>query len=359
MRIGLFGFPQTGKTTLFQLLTGATEPATHMARGEARVGVSRVPDPRLDSLTSLYNPKKKTPATVEYLDLAAVNKGDALDVLPLDQLRSVSAVAHVVRAFNDDAIPHSEGPVDPARDAATMETELILADHTTAERRIDKLEQIVKKTRRDEDVRELDLLRRCLDTLEQDRPLRNLELTADEDKLLRGFTFLSMKPLLIVVNADEADASRLDGGAAAFGLESFEDRPGTHVVAMSAKIESEIAQLDVDDADVFRGELGIGEPALDRIIRASYHLLGRMSFFTVGEDECRAWTIGRGTKAHDAAAAIHSDIQRGFIRAEVLPHDDLVTAGTWAACRDAGKVRLEGKEYVVQDGEIVHFRFNV
>jgi len=265
----------------------------------------------------------------------------------------------VVRAFNDDAVPHNEGPVDPARDVATMETELILADHAIAEKRIEKLELLIKKTKRDEDVRELDLLRRCLETLERDEPLRNLELNAEDSKRLRGFTFLSRKPLLIIVNADEADASRLDDGPSAFGLETFDGKPATQIVAMSAKIESEIAQLDSDDAETFRDELGIDEPAIDRMIRGSYRLLGRMSFFTVGEDECRAWTIDHGTRAHDAAAAIHSDIQRGFIRAEVLPHEDLVIAGNWAACRGAGKIRLEGKDYVVQDGEIVHFRFNV
>jgi GTP-binding protein YchF len=307
----------------------------------------------------MYRPRKITPATIEYLDLAAVTKGEALDVLPLEQLRTVSALAHVVRAFTDDAVPHSEGPVDPARDVATMETELILADHAIAERRIEKLELLIKKTKRDEDVRELDLLRRCLETLERDEPLRNLELNEEDGKRLRGFTFLSRKPLLIIVNADEADASRLDDGARAFGLEAFEGKPATQIVGMSAKIESEIAQLDFEDAETFRDELGIEEPAIDRMIRASYRLLGRMSFFTVGEDECRAWTIDHGTRAHDAAATIHTDIQRGFIRAEVLHHEDLIVAGNWAACRGAGKIRLEGKDYVVQDGEIVHFRFNV
>ncbi len=358
MKIGLFGFPLTGKTTLFELLTGAAAQAQH-GRGEGQVGICKVPDPRLDKLTEMYSPKKHTPATIECVDVAGVEKGQAAKALPLDQLRTVDALAHVVRAFEDEAVPHSEGPIDPLRDAISMEAELILADMVVVEKRVEKLTLNVKKMNKAEDKRDLELMKRCLACLEEEQPLRNLEMTEDEVASLRGYTFLSMKPLLVVVNAGEDAADKLDGGAAAFGLSEFEGKPKTYVTALSAKIEAEIAQLDAEDAEVFRSDLGITEPALDRMIRASYDLLGRMSFFTAGEDECRAWTIRKGTIARKAAGAIHSDIERGFIRAEIIAHTDLVEAGSWAAGRDKGTLRLEGKEYVMQDGDVVNFRFNV
>ena len=358
MRIALFGFPMTGKSTLFTLLTGV-EPPAHAPRGEAHPGVAKVPDPRLVRLEEMYKPKKFTPATVEYFDLAGVEKGEAADVLPLDKLRTADALAHVVRAFEDESVAHSEGSVDPARDCETMETELLLADHTIAERRVGKLERLVHKVHRDEERRELQLLRRCLESLERGVPLRNVEFSGDELHVLRGFTFLTLKPLLVIVNADESDASRLGDGAEGFGLGEFSARPATEVVAMSANIESEIGQLDRADADAFRSDLGIHEPALERIIQASYHLLGRISFFTVGDDEVRAWTIADRTGAQRAAGAVHSDIERGFIRAELVPYDDLMAAGSWAACRDAGTLRLEGRDYMVQDGDVINFRFNV
>jgi hypothetical protein len=358
MRIGLFGFPRTGKSTLFRLATGAAA-STHVARGEATVGVARVGDARLDRLSAMYRPKKTTPATVEYVDLVGVEKGEAAEALPLEQLRVVDALAHVVRAFRDDSIPHAEGTVDPARDVSTMETELVLADHTIAERRIEKLEAIVKKANKEDDRKELEILRRCLEALEREVPLREVAFPEEDLRRLRGYTFLSLKPLLVVVNADEADAALLARGADAFGLGAFLEKPNTEVVALSAKIEAEIAQLDAADAAAFQKDLGIAEPALVRMIRASYHLLGRISFFTVGEDECRAWTLRAGTHARAAAGVIHSDIERGFIRAELVHYDDLMAAGTWAACRDRGTLRLEGKDYVLRDGDVVQFRFNV
>jgi GTP-binding protein YchF len=356
MRIGLFGFPQTGRSTLFGLLTGTDARAS---RGELQVGVSRVPEPRLDRLAALYKPRKVTPATIEYLDLVGVNKGEAADVLPLDQLRFADALAHVVRGFEDESVHHVEGSVDPARDVATMETELLLADHSIAERRIEKLEPIVSKTNRNEEKKELALLRAVLSGLERGTPLRDAEFSPEDEKLLRGFTFLTLKPLLVVVNADEKDAARLDEGAAAFGLADYAGRPSTEAVALSAKIEAEIAGLDAEHAAEFRADLGIREPALDRMIRASYRLLGRVSFFTVGEDECRAWTVRRETRARNAAGTIHSDIEKGFIRAEVVPCQALLDAGSWSTARERGALRLEGQDYRIQDGDIAHFRFNV
>jgi GTP-binding protein YchF len=256
-------------------------------------------------------------------------------------------------------VPRSKGSIDPASDVAAMETEFILADLIVAEKRTEKLELQITKTNRDEDKKELALFRRIIEALEAETPLRNLEFNEQEQFKLRGYTFLSLKPLLIAVNADEEDAPHLARGAAAFNLEDFERHPQTEVVALSAKIEAEIAQLGAEDAQGFMEDLGISEPALERMIRASYRLLGRVSFFTVGQDECRAWTIRIGTPARAAAGTIHSDIERGFIRAELVGFEELVTAGSWSACRDRGTLRLEGKNYVMQDGDIVDFRFNV
>ena len=358
MKIGLFGFPMTGKSTLFQILTGV-EPSAHAAPGDSQLGMTRVPDPRLTRLSSMYSPKKTTTATIEYLDLVGMEKGQAAKVLPLDQLRTADALAHVVRAFEDDNLPHSEGSIDPARDVAQMETEFILADLIVAEKRCEKLALQVKKTNTTEDKKELALFGRVVAALEAEQPLRDVEFSADETHTLRGYTFLSLKPLLVVINAGESDAARLDEGPAAFGLEEIAGKPSTEVVALSARIEAEIAELDDDDAASFRADLGITEPALDRLIRGSYALLGQISFFTVGEDECRAWTIRSGTVARRAAGAIHSDIERGFIRAELIAYDDLIEAGSWNAGKDKGTLRLEGKEYVMADGDVVNFRFNV
>lgn len=358
MKIGLFGFPMTGKSTLFRILTGV-EPAAHAAPGEAQIGMTRVPDSRLTKLSSMYSPKKTTPATIEYLDLAGMEKGQAAKVLPLDQLRTTDALAHVVRAFTDENLPHPEGSIDAARDVAVMETEFILADQIVAEKRREKLALQITKTHLPEDKKELVLFERVIAALEAETALRNVEFNADERHKLRGYTFLSLKPLLVVINADESDAGKLDGGPAAFGLADVAGKPHTEVVALSAKIEAEIAELDDDDAATFRADLGIAEPALDRLIRASYHLLGRISFFTVGDDECRAWTIRRGTVARKAAGEVHSDIERGFIRAELIAYEDLISAGSWNAGKEKGTLRLEGKEYAMADGDVVNFRFNV
>jgi GTP-binding protein YchF len=357
MQIALFGFPMTGKTTLFTLLTGI-EPAHH-ARNEVQIGIAKVPDPRLDKLTAMYNPKKRVPATVEYMDIAGIEKGEAAKVLPVDKLRSADALAHVVRGFKDETVVHSEGSIDPARDVLAMETEFILADMVVVEKRIEKLKLQIMKVQDADDKKELAVMERCLEALEAETPLRNLDLSEDDLRRIRGYTFLSLKPLLVVVNADEDDAGKLAEGAEAFGLGELEQRPGTHVIALSAKIEAEIAQLDEDESAEFRADLGIGEPALDRTIQGSYDLLGLIAFFTVGEDECRAWTIRKGTVAQKAAGVIHSDIERGFIRAELVAYDDLMAAGAWNVCRDQGTLRLEGKEYVFQDGDVVNFRFNV
>jgi len=268
---------------------------------------------------------------------------------------------HVVHAFRDQSVPHPAGSIDPARDAQAMEDELILADLGVAERRIERLDKDLKKGRSAELEKERDLVHRCQRALEEGKPLRALELTGEDLKRLRGFQFLSAKPLLLVINLDEADlsdvGSTVEKAADKSGLTGFLAHASTRAVALCAKIELEIAQLEGDDAKAFLSDLGLSESGLDRVIRTSYDLLGHMSFFTVGEDECRAWSIARGTTAQVAAGEIHTDIQRGFIRAEVVAYDALMKRGSMAACRDHGEVRLEGKEYVVQDGDIINFRF--
>jgi GTP-binding protein YchF len=268
---------------------------------------------------------------------------------------------HVVRAFRDESIPHVQGSVAPARDAQAMEDELILADLGVAERRLERIERDLKKARSADLERERDLMVRCKESLEHGTPLRALGLAGDEPKRLRGFQFLSAKPLLIVINLEESDlresGSDVARAAALTKLTEFLSRAATGAVPLCAKIELEIAELEPADADAFLSDLGLHESGLDRVVRASYDLLGYISFFTVGEDECRAWSIPRGTSAQDAAGEIHSDIARGFIRAEVVGYDHLIARGSMAACREHGEVRLEGKEYVVQDGDIINFRF--
>jgi GTP-binding protein YchF len=361
LRAALIGFGSTGKTTLFQLMTTARASP---GKGDVAIGISKVPDARLDRLTAMYNPKKRVPATVEFSDLAAAAQaGGAKALVDVVAYKNADALVHVVRAFEDPAVAHPSGSVDPARDAQAMEDELILADLGVAERRLERLEKDLKKSRTAELERERDVLTLCKSALEEGRPLRALELKGEDLKRLRGFQFLSAKPLLVVINLDEAALTK--GGAATdvdrisqtTGLKPFLTRAGTAAAAVCAKIELEIAQLEAADAAAFLADLGLAESGLDRVIRASYDLLGYISFFTVGEDECRAWSIPRGTPAQLAAGEIHSDIARGFIRAEVVGYDALVGRGSMAACRDHGEVRLEGKEYIVQDGDIINFRF--
>ena len=359
LRAALIGFGQTGKTTLFQLMTSAREPArASHGKAEATIGISKVPDARLDRLTAMYNPKKRVAATIEFADLAMpVQAGAAQALVDVAAFKNADALVHVLRAFADPTVAHPAGSVNPARDAQSMEDELILADLGVTERRLERVEKDLKKGKSPELEREKAVLTQCKAALEEGRPLRSLTLQGDDLRRLRGFQFLSAKPLLIVLNVDEAHVSDdLQKAADAAGLTPFLSRAATGAVAVCAKIELEIAQLEPADAAAFLADLGLKESGLDRVIRASYELLGYISFFTVGEDECRAWSIPRNLTAPAAAGEIHSDIQRGFIRAEVVSYDALMTRGTMAACRDHGEVRLEGKEYIVVDGDIINFR---
>jgi GTP-binding protein YchF len=358
LRAGLIGFPSSGKTALFQLLTSAREAPRPSGKQEANVGVSRVPDERLDRLTALFNPKKHVPATVEFADMggATTGKSGAAALLDVAAFRNADALLHVVRMFRDPSVPHAAGSVDPARDVRTMEDEVILADLGVVERRLERLEKDLKKQANPELKKEQEILQACRTALEAGKPLRDLELAGEDLRRLRGFQFLSSKPLLIVLNLDEADLAQADRAVELAGIQDFVTGRNTRAVPICAKIELEIAQLEPDDARAFMADLGLKESGLDRVIRASYDLLGYISFFTVGEDENRAWSIPRGTNAQNAAGEIHSDIQRGFIRAEVCRYEDLLKRGSIAALRDHAELRLEGKEYIVLDGDVINFR---
>ena len=346
-------------------MTSAKDTGRTAQGKEAAIGISKVPDERLDRLTAMFNPKKRVPATVEFSDMAVTGQsGGAKMLVDVAAYKNADALVHVLRAFEDPAIPHPAETVNPARDAQAMEEELILADLGVAERRLERLDKDLKKSRSAELEKERDVLTACRAALEQGQPLRALDLKGEDLKRLRGFQFLSAKPLLIVINLDEsqltggaADATETTAAAKATGLTAFVSGAKTAAVAVCGKIELEIGQLDAADAAAFLADLHLKESGLNRVIRASYDLLGYISFFTVGEDECRAWSIPRGTTAQLAAGEIHSDIARGFIRAEVVSYSALTTRGSMAACRDHGEVRLEGKEYVVDDGDIMNFRF--
>jgi hypothetical protein len=358
MKAGILGLSLAGKSTLFQLLTGTPAPSPG-GRPEARVGIARVPDPRVLRLAEVFKPKKKTLATVEYVDVPGVAKGEGEALVDLPALRGADALVHVVRAFESEAAPHPDGSVDPRRDAAMLELELVLADLATVERRLARLEANIKKASKAEDVSEHALFLRLKETLESEKPLREMGLAEEEKSRLRGYALLSGKPLLLVANLGEDGIRKAPSFLERSGLDAFARKPGVALCAVSAPIEAEMADLPPEDAQAFREDLGFTEPGLERVIRSTYGLLGLVSFLTAGEDECRAWTIRRGTRAQIAAGTIHSDIERGFIRAQVVAFEDLVAAGSIAACRERGTLRLEGRDYEVKDGDVIDFKFNV
>ncbi|MBI4169521.1 MAG: redox-regulated ATPase YchF [Acidobacteria bacterium] len=357
----MLGFPKVGKTTLFNILTGAHVAVDKYAAGksEPNIGVARVPEARLDRLAAMFRPKKTTFAHIDFLDIQGLQKGEAKDSLYLKEMRNVDAIAHVVRAFRDPEIVHSEGPINPKQDIETMETELILADLEVAQRRVERLELNLRKAKNKDDELELPVVRRCLEALEKETPIRELDLQEDDVRKIRGFAFLTAKPLLLTLNLDEADVGRIASSIDDFDLGDRAARRGTVVCPISAKVEEEIAALDPADARVFLQDLGLYEFAKDRLLKAAFGLLGLIQFFTVSEEECSAWPIRIGTKALRAAGAIHSDFERGFIRAEVVTYEDLIAAGSIHAAREKARLRSEGKDYVVKDGDVINFRFNV
>jgi ribosome-binding ATPase len=353
LRIGIVGLSQVGKTTLFRILTHVHGRNAAPGKIEVHLGVVHVPDERLDRLSDMYKPKKTIHATVEYLDMPGSVIELARTGSQAQALRETGALAHVVRAFEEESVA---GSVDPRRDIENVELELILSDLAVVEKRVERLEKDIKKQRNPTLDKELRVLERCKSWLEKQSPLRELDLSPEDERAIRGFTFLSQKPVLYVLNLGEKDAARANA-AEEFAVEAgLRQRPHTAVAAICGKVEAELAELVDTEAAEFLSSYGLKESAIARLIRASYRLLGLISFFTVGDDECRAWTIRSGSSALDAAGEIHSDIQRGFIRAEVVKYEDLVAAGGLAEARNRGQLRLEGKEYVVRDGEVVHFR---
>ena len=357
MKTGIIGLPQVGKTSLFVMLTKQQVTQRSGNPREAHLGVAKVPDDRLDRLAALYNPKKLVHASVEYADVAALSKEALNETAFAANLRNVDALAHVVRVFEDDSIPHV-GPVDPLRDIKNIDFDLIVNDLGQVEKRLERVAKDLKKLKSLESEREQELLLRAKAHLETERPLREMEMTPDDKKRVRGFMFLSEKPILYVLNIGESPTlgKDLEEAVAKYGISEVASRPNTGALAVCAKVEAELAEMSDEDAAEFLSSYELTESGLVRLIRKSYELLGLISFFTVGEDECRAWTVERGSKAVNAAGAIHTDLEHHFIRAETIHWDQLLEAGSEAEARNRGTLRLEGKEYIVKDGDVMHIR---
>jgi len=357
VKTGIIGLPQVGKTSLFKILTRAHLDAHAMHSRDAHVGIARVPDERLDKLSALYHPKKTTHATVEYVDVAAIGQEALKELAYAERLREVDSLIHVLRAFEDPAIPHV-GEIDPLKSAGNVEADLIVSDMVQIDKRMERLEKDLKRSKTSDLVREHELLLQCKAQLESERPIRELDWSADDRKRLRGFAFLSQKPILYVVNIGESSelGKDLDAAVAGNNLAELASRRNSGATAICGKVEAELAEMSDEEAAEFLGSYGLTESGLARLIRKTYELLGLISFFTVGEDECRAWTVPRGVRAQEAAGAIHSDLEKHFIRAETIHWDQLLDAGSEAAARSKGTLRLEGKEYVVQDGDVMHIR---
>jgi len=358
MRTGIIGLPQVGKTSLFRILTKAhlSEHAYANPR-EAHVGVAKVPDERLDRLAALYSPKKLTHASVEYVDLGAIGQEALRESAYLGHLRSVDALAHVLRAFEDPSIPHV-GPIDPLRDIKNVEFDLMISDLGQIEKRLERVEKDLKKMRSADLDKEFDLLKRAKAHLETERPLRELEMTPEDKKRFRGFMFLSEKPILFVLNVSEATdlGKDLEQAMAKYKLNDVASRPNAAAAAICGKVEAELSEMSEEDAAEFLASYGLKESGLSRLIHSTYRLLGLISFFTLGDDECRAWTVPVHSRAVEAAGAIHTDLEKHFIRAETIRWDQLLEAGSETNARSRGTLRLEGKDYVVQDGDVLHIR---
>ncbi len=356
MNFTLFGYPKSGKTTLFNLLTGAKidTSAFDCGKKEPNLRTCAVPDSRLDKIHVYYPDKKKISASIDYIDLAGISYGEVKNEAYLSHLRKADGLTHIVRGFMDDRIPSPRGKIDPREDILSMEDELILADLVSAESRIEKLEKDLKREKSPEGEREKDLMERIRLHLEKGKGLRELELTEREDKLLRSFAFLSQKPLLHMINLDEKDIPAVDTP------EKFFPSPnkGTAVLAFCGKIEAEILDLEEEEKGVFLEEYGLDQLSSPKYLKSSYDLLGVITFFTIGKQEVKAWTIKNDSTASTAAGTIHTDMEKGFIRAEVISWSQLLEFTSLQEAKEHGAVRLEGKDYIVQDGDVIYFRFS-
>lgn len=361
MKIAITGLANSGKTTIFNALTGMNLETTIYATviSEPHLGVVKVPDSRVTRLSEIYKPKKTTYATVEYVDYIGLTKGDMEQNRKVfDLIKDADALVHVARGFQDESVSHPMGTVDPLRDAETIELEMIFGDLELVDKRLERMEQGLKRGKKPDEI-EKKLLLKCKAILESEKPLRGADFSEEDMKAMRHLQFMSIKPEVIVLNVDEQEVNSETTGKTVSDLQSIFKGRQAKVLSMCGKIEMEIAQLSPGEARIFLDDLGINEPALDKLIRVSYDLLGLISFLTYGEDEVKAWTIEKGMNAQKAAGRIHSDIERGFIRAEIVSYDDFIANGSMNAAREKGLFRLEGKTYEVKDGDMINFRFNV